>query len=46
MDDCWITEKMKYWVDLLNTTKKVVKLYQQKHPYMKYIIRIEQQILD
>ena len=36
MDDCWITEKMKYWVDLLNTTKKVVKLYKEKHPYMKY----------
>ena len=36
MDDCWITEKMKYWVDLLNATKDVVKLYQKKHPYMKY----------
>ena len=36
MDDCWITEKMKYWIDLLDTTKKVVKLYKEKHPYMKY----------
>ena len=29
---------MKYYVDLLNATKDVVKLYKEKHPYMKYFL--------
>ena len=36
MDETYIREDMIYWVDLLNATKDVVKLYQTKHPYMKY----------
>ena len=36
MDETYIKENMIYWVDLLNATKEVVKLYQKKHPYMKY----------
>jgi len=27
---------MIYWQPLLNITKEVVKLYKEKHPYMKY----------
>ena len=36
MDDCWITEKMKYWKPLLNTTQEVIKLYKARHSCMKY----------
>ena len=36
MDECWITEKMTYWKPLLYITKEIIKLYQDKHPYMKY----------
>ena len=36
MQETFIKENMIYWVDLLNATKDVVKLYQKKHPYMKY----------
>jgi len=36
MDETYIKENMIYWVDLVNATKKVVSLYQKKHPYMKY----------
>ena len=36
MDDCWITEKMKYWKPLLDTTKQVIKLYKARHSCMKY----------
>ena len=32
MDETYIRENMIYWVDLLNATKDVVKLYQTKHP--------------
>ena len=36
MDETYIKENMIYWVDLVNATRKVVSLYQKKHPYMKY----------
>lgn len=36
MEDCWVTEKMIYWSSLLNISKEVIKLYKEKHPYMKY----------
>ena len=38
MQETFIKENMTYWVDLLNATKDVVKLYQKKHPYMKYFL--------
>ena len=37
MDETYIKENMIYWVDLVNATRKVVSLYQKKHPYMKYL---------
>ena len=36
MDETFIRENMTYWTDLINATRKVVSLYQKKHPYMKY----------
>lgn len=36
MDETYIKENMIYWVELIHVTKKVVSLYKQKHPYMKY----------
>ena len=36
MDETYVKENMTYWVDLINATRKVVNLYQKKHPYMKY----------
>ena len=36
MDETFIKENMTYWVDLIDATRKVVSLYQKKHPYMKY----------
>jgi len=36
MDETYVRENMTYWVELIHVTKKVVSLYKQKHPYMKY----------
>tara|TARA_B100002019_G_scaffold288050_1_gene301059 strand:+ start:111 stop:656 length:546 start_codon:yes stop_codon:yes gene_type:complete len=36
MDETYIRDNMEYYVDLLGATKNVVKLYKEKHPYMKY----------
>ena len=36
MDETYIKENMTYYVDLRNATKDVVKLYKEKHPYMKH----------
>tara|TARA_Y100000817_G_scaffold198878_1_gene155647 strand:- start:161 stop:706 length:546 start_codon:yes stop_codon:yes gene_type:complete len=36
MEETYIRDNMKYYVDLLNATKNVVDLYKEKHPYMKY----------
>ena len=38
MEETYIRDNMKYYVDLLNATKDVVKLYKEKHPYMKYFL--------
>ena len=36
MDEFNIRDKMIYYKDLLDVTKNVIKLYKNKHPYMKY----------
>ena len=36
MDETYIRDNMTNWKNLLLVTKKVVSLYKQKHPYMKY----------
>ena len=36
MDETYIRDNMEYYVDLIGATKNVVKLYKEKHPYMKY----------
>ena len=36
MDECWISLEMVYWTPLLYITKEIIRLYQDKHPYMKY----------
>ena len=38
MEETYIRDNMKYYVDLLNATTDVVKLYKEKHPYMKYFL--------